>query len=93
MLEKAKEEQEEVVAKYGKELTMESLASMEYLNAVVQETMRVNPVIKLVVRKCVQTFEIGGYRYFPTSTTDSQRENIYTYSNSPLALPRDFPKS
>lgn len=59
----AREEQKKVVAEYGEELTPESLGSMVYLNAIIQETMRVNPTFNIFVRDCVKTFEINGYRY------------------------------
>lgn len=63
VVEKAIKEQEEVVAEYGEELTIESLNSMVYLHAILQETMRLDPVLVALLRRCVRTFELEGYRY------------------------------
>ena len=59
------------------------IAKLPYLNAVVSETLRLNPVVVFVGRQLTQPFELMGYQLkagtslFPSIYLTHQREEIY----------------
>ena len=59
------------------------IAKLPYLNAVVSETLRLNPVVVFVGRQLKQPFELMGYQFeagtslFPCIYLTHQREDIY----------------
>ncbi|GMH35080.1 hypothetical protein BSKO_02948 [Bryopsis sp. KO-2023] len=62
VLEKALNEQEEVGSKFGDDYSKESLAAMPYLEAILKETMRLDPPAPIGLRKAVKSFEIDGLK-------------------------------
>ncbi|GMH35274.1 hypothetical protein BSKO_03142 [Bryopsis sp. KO-2023] len=62
VLEKAIKEQEDLVANYGEEISSSVLGEMPYLEAVLKETIRLEPPGSAGFRTAVQTFELDGYK-------------------------------
>ena len=60
-----------------------AILKLPYLNAVVSETLRLNPVVVFVGRQLTQPFELMGYTFdagtslFPSIYLTHQREDIY----------------
>jgi cytochrome P450 family 110 len=67
----------------GKDAEFTTIAKLPYLNAVVSETLRLNPVVVFVGRQLKQPFELMGYQFeagtslFPSIYLTHQREDIY----------------
>lgn len=59
---KLRAEQQQIVEKFGEEITAEALDAMSYTDAVVKETMRLRVIAEFVIRRAVKSFELGGYR-------------------------------
>lgn len=53
-----RKEIEEAVAKYGGEVTYESIQEMKYLDMVFNETIRKYPVVDIQFRQCTRDFKI-----------------------------------
>ncbi len=51
----------QVIAQHGTGMNAASLAVMAYADATVKETLRILPVVSVVGRTALKTFEIGGY--------------------------------
>ena len=51
----------QVMAKHGEELSSSAVASMPYAEATVKEVLRIEPIVGVVVRVALKSFEIGGY--------------------------------
>lgn len=51
----------QVIAQHGTPMNAASLAVMPYADATVKETLRILPIISVVGRTALKTFEIGGY--------------------------------
>ncbi|DBB13307.1 TPA: hypothetical protein ACH3X3_005042 [Trebouxia sp. C0006] len=60
-LQKLREEQRQVIAEHGSPMSAASLAVMPYADATVKETLRILPVVSVVGRTALKTFDIGGY--------------------------------
>ncbi|KAL3153515.1 hypothetical protein ABBQ38_011847 [Trebouxia sp. C0009 RCD-2024] len=60
-LQKLREEQSKVMAEHGKELDNNAVASMPYAEATVKEAMRIEPIVTVLSRVALKTFEVGGY--------------------------------
>ncbi|KAL0053981.1 hypothetical protein WJX82_001945 [Trebouxia sp. C0006] len=60
-LRKLREEQRQVIAEHGSPMSAASLAVMPYADATVKETLRILPVVSVVGRTALKTFDIGGY--------------------------------
>jgi cytochrome P450 len=60
-----------------------SIAKLPYLNALISETLRLNPVVAFVGRQLKEPFELMGYRFaagtslFPSIYLTHQRSDIY----------------
>ncbi|GMH35302.1 hypothetical protein BSKO_03170 [Bryopsis sp. KO-2023] len=62
VLEKAIQEQEDLEAKFGKEISSDVLEKMPYLEAVLKETMRLETPAPSGFRRATKTFELDGYK-------------------------------
>lgn len=62
VIQKLRQEQGQVVAEHGQEMTPEALKAMSYTGAVVNELLRYRPIIGGVPRKALCDFELDGYR-------------------------------
>ena len=51
----------QVIAEHGSPMSAASLAVMPYADATVKETLRILPVVSVVGRTALKTFDIGGY--------------------------------
>ena len=51
----------QVMAKHGKEIDSSAVASMPFAEATVKEALRLVPIVGVVARVALKTFEIGGY--------------------------------
>lgn len=51
----------QVMAKHGKEIDSNAVASMPYAEATIKEALRLVPIVGVLVRVALKTFEIGGY--------------------------------
>eukprot|EP00891_Asterochloris_glomerata_P007227 jgi/Astpho2/7227/Aster-01537 len=60
-LTKLRAEQAKVMATHGKQITAAVLKDMVYTEAVVRETMRLVPVVGVLIRKALKDFEVKGY--------------------------------
>eukprot|EP00891_Asterochloris_glomerata_P009272 jgi/Astpho2/9272/Aster-06848 len=60
-LTKLRAEQGKVMATHGKQITAAALKDMVYTEAVVRETMRLVPVVGILIRKALKDFEVKGY--------------------------------
>lgn len=49
------------MAEHGKELDNNAVASMPYAEATVKEAMRIEPIVTVLSRVALKTFEVGGY--------------------------------
>ena len=49
------------MAEHGKEIDSSAVASMPYAEATVKEALRLVPIVGVLVRVALKTFEIGGY--------------------------------
>lgn len=63
-VEALREEQRDVVVKYGEELTYEALREMRYADAVIKESLRLYPTAHLLFRKAIQDFTLGSYTIY-----------------------------
>ncbi|GMH37159.1 hypothetical protein BSKO_05032 [Bryopsis sp. KO-2023] len=62
VLDKLRQEQIEVVASKGSALCLEALDSMKYCTAVVQEILRITPIVPVAVKQAKITFELEGFK-------------------------------
>lgn len=62
ILQNVRNEQAEVVSKFGPLITPKALAAMPLTEACIKETMRVKPPAGFLFRKASKDFEVGGYR-------------------------------
>lgn len=62
VLQKLRQEQEQVVANFGDTFTPDVLDAMPYAEAVMKETMRVWPTVPQVTRKAIVDLEVKGCR-------------------------------
>ncbi|KAL7543717.1 hypothetical protein ACHAXR_013002 [Thalassiosira sp. AJA248-18] len=58
--EKVREEQREILAEYGEELTQKTLDKFTYLDAVIKETLRIQPLETQETRKVAKTIVVDG---------------------------------
>lgn len=49
------------MAEHGKEIDNDAVASMPYAEATVKEAMRIEPIVSVLSRVALKTFEVGGY--------------------------------
>ncbi|KAL4444062.1 hypothetical protein ABPG75_011799 [Micractinium tetrahymenae] len=59
--ERLRQEQAEVLAKHGAELTEEALADMPYTEGVIREVLRIKPIIAGFPRVALTDFELAGH--------------------------------
>ncbi|GLC45597.1 hypothetical protein PLESTM_001754800 [Pleodorina starrii] len=61
VIEKLREEQRRAVAKHGDKITAAALREMPYLDAVVKEGWRVDPIVPVVPRRAKRDFQLNGF--------------------------------
>ncbi|WIA16755.1 hypothetical protein OEZ85_013407 [Tetradesmus obliquus] len=61
VLQRLRQEQQQVVARHGGRISSDALKDMRYADAVVRETLRRDPVVGAVIRVATRDFELGGY--------------------------------
>lgn len=49
------------MAEHGKEIDSSAMAGMPYAEAAAKEAMRVTPIVGVLSRVALKTFELGGY--------------------------------
>ena len=59
------------MAEHGGELSSKAVASMPYAEAVTKEAMRLSPIVGLIFRVALKTFEVGGYTIPKARTVSS----------------------
>ncbi|XP_055320892.1 probable cytochrome P450 6a13 [Sitodiplosis mosellana] len=72
------EEITDVLAKYDNEFTFEALQEMEYLDNVIQETMRLNVVAPLISKICTKEYTLP--------MIDGQKEPVTIYPGTPIQI-------
>ncbi|TWU56994.1 hypothetical protein Poly51_29150 [Rubripirellula tenax] len=71
------------------DMSPESLAAMPLLRAIVQETLRLNPIVTEVLRTLTRPMELGGYR-LPTGFSIAAASCLTHYDESIYASPETF---
>eukprot|EP00775_Hariotina_reticulata_P013035 gene13035-13164_t len=62
VVEKLRQEQQELVAKHGEPLTAAFLKDMVYADAVIRETLRCDPIVAGLFRVAAKDFQLGQYQ-------------------------------
>lgn len=72
------EEITDVLSKYNNEFTFDALQEMEYLDKVLQETLRMNPAAPLISRLCTKEYTLP--------KLDGQKEPVTIYPGTPIQV-------